>query len=253
MSTDRPKIFISHAVADKPLAKALADLLRLGMDIPRDSIFCSSLEGMGIPTGVRFIDFIHSQLTDADVVILLLSKNYFDSTFCLCEMGATWAILSEAKPVLVPPLKYEDAGPILKGVQAVKISDPQDLSQLCDELIALFPAAKPSTPNWEIERDKFLELLPEVLEKLPLPQKVDLEELEACEKRYSECLQLAKSQAAGLEKQGVLVESLKQSKDREEVAAIMVQHAGVEEGFRHAAEELKEALGELPQAVVKAI
>ncbi len=42
-------LFISHAEVDKPLVDPFVDLLQTGIDVPRTSIFCTSLEGMGIP------------------------------------------------------------------------------------------------------------------------------------------------------------------------------------------------------------
>lgn len=38
-------IFLSHAVADKKLAKLFTDFLKEAIGIPHDEIFCSSIEG----------------------------------------------------------------------------------------------------------------------------------------------------------------------------------------------------------------
>lgn len=54
-------IFISHAVADKALVDRFVELLQIGSNVNGEDIFCSSLEGMGIPTGKNFIEFIKSQ------------------------------------------------------------------------------------------------------------------------------------------------------------------------------------------------
>jgi len=108
----KKKIFISHAVKDKKLADSLVDLFQTGMDIKSRDIFCSSLEGLGIPSGSNFIEHIKSQLQSPEVVVALLSPNYFESQFCICELGATWAMSHELIPILVPPASYKD----LKGV-----------------------------------------------------------------------------------------------------------------------------------------
>jgi len=49
------KVFISHSVKDKELANAMVDLLQTGIGINTNDIFCSSVEGLGIPGGANFI------------------------------------------------------------------------------------------------------------------------------------------------------------------------------------------------------
>ena len=55
-------VFISHASADKPLVDAFVDLLQTGVDIRQKDIFCTSIDGMGIPTGKDFVAFINKRL-----------------------------------------------------------------------------------------------------------------------------------------------------------------------------------------------
>jgi len=45
------RIFISHAVADKKLAEAFTKFLKEAIGVPAADIFCSSVDGHGIPTG----------------------------------------------------------------------------------------------------------------------------------------------------------------------------------------------------------
>jgi len=101
---NQKEIFISHATKDKLLADALVDLLETAMEIPSSSIFCSSLDGLGVPSGKDFIQFIKEQIQQPKVVITLLTENYFASEFCLCELGATWAMSHNILPLLVPPI-----------------------------------------------------------------------------------------------------------------------------------------------------
>lgn len=80
------KVFISHAAADKKLADHLLDLLQTGVDVPRRQIFCTSLEGMGVPKGTTFVEWIRQELVDAKLVVALITPTYFESIFCLCEL-----------------------------------------------------------------------------------------------------------------------------------------------------------------------
>jgi len=72
MSTGK-RIFISHASKDKKLADSFVDFLVLALNIKNTDFFCTSLEGLGIPTGANFIDFIQDQLKVCEIVISLIS------------------------------------------------------------------------------------------------------------------------------------------------------------------------------------
>src|SRR6185369_12860518 len=103
-----PKLFISHSSKDKPLVDIFVDkILRLGCGVPFEEIYCSSKEGMKTRPGEVWIQDLKRQMQGARLVILLLSPNYYDSVYCLAEMGATW-VLDEIKvyPILIPPLTY---------------------------------------------------------------------------------------------------------------------------------------------------
>jgi len=57
-------VFISHAVKDKPLVQEIVGLIEEGMGVPEDEIFCSSLDGCGIPSGKNFVMYIKEQLLE---------------------------------------------------------------------------------------------------------------------------------------------------------------------------------------------
>jgi hypothetical protein len=82
------KVFISHATVDKALADAVQTLIETGVGLPHHEVFCTSLEGLGIPEGTAdFKDFIRKQMLDCDTVVALISENYYGSAFCMCELG----------------------------------------------------------------------------------------------------------------------------------------------------------------------
>ncbi len=110
-------VFISHAVRDKALVKEIVDLIEDGMGVPEDEIFCSSLKGYGIPSGKNFVTYIKEQLIEPKVVVLVLTPAYFESRFCLSELGAAWVKSHEIFPILVPPLQYDDVKDVLLGRQ----------------------------------------------------------------------------------------------------------------------------------------
>lgn len=107
------KIFISHAVADKELVDAFVDFLQTGCGVSHEDIFCSSLEGMTIPEGSSFVQFMEETLRGADFVIMIITPSYYESIFCVCELGATWILQHNNFPLLVPPLDWSDFKAVL--------------------------------------------------------------------------------------------------------------------------------------------
>lgn len=160
------KIFISHATADLPLVEALVGLLRLGSDATREDLVCTSLEGMRPPAGVRFIDWIKSQLVGAGLVIEVITPAYWESQFCVCELGAQWGLGLEAHPLLAPGIHYADLKAVLSGVQAGKLDDASDLDELHDR-VGQVVGRKQSTANWSKQRTKFLKSLPRLMKNIP--------------------------------------------------------------------------------------
>lgn len=159
------KIFISHAAKDKEIADLFVDLMQTGLNVPSEDIFCTSLEGLGIPVGSNFIEYIRNQIISPEVVISFLSPNYFKSQFCLCELGATWAMTHNFIPILVPPASYTDLNGVLIGVQVMTINKKYDLSEF-QEAITKILKNKVNQTRWEKKRDDFLKSLPALLDKL---------------------------------------------------------------------------------------
>jgi len=182
-------IFISHAVADKNLVDKFVDLIETGIGVSSNDIFCTSLEGTGIPTGKNFIDFIKSQIENPKVVFLILTPNYMNSLFCLCELGATWALESNIIPILVKPLAYEDMKAVLTAVQASKINDETDLSEIRDKIIADLEINDPiPTSRWDAKKKKFLSIIPAHVEELENIKNPTLDEFNELKNNYEESL-----------------------------------------------------------------
>lgn len=125
------EVFISHAEKDKDLAHVIMGLITESYGIKKNDIFCSSYEG-ALDGGSNFVDSIKNSFGESKLIILLLSKNYFSSQFCLSELGATWISKSNFLPIIVPPENFECCTGVLTGVQAVNIDSdtfPTELSK----------------------------------------------------------------------------------------------------------------------------
>lgn len=167
-------IFISHSVKDKNIADKLLDLLLVtDIGITSKSVFCSSLEGTGIPEGQNFIDYIKQQIQKPELVIILLTPHYYDSIFCLCELGASWALSLNIFPLIVPPLKLDDLKAVLTTIQSGLLNDTNTLNNLKDRIVKLTVAPDANTTRWEIKRNEFMTKINEILLKQEYKLKVD--------------------------------------------------------------------------------
>ena len=130
----KPKIFLSHAAVDADLAEAFETLLSKATGISSADIFCSSLEGQGVPKGKDFVNFIRSEVKEAEAVVALITPAYLDSAFCMAELGAAWVLGTHRFPVIVPPIGFDAVNATQLGLTSVKIDNKDALSQMLEDL-----------------------------------------------------------------------------------------------------------------------
>jgi hypothetical protein len=239
------KVFISHAANDKPLVDAFFDLLQTGLGLSDREAFCSSLEGMGIPSGVNFADYIKGQIKNPEVVLIVLSPQYYDSLFCLCELGASWALSTAMIPILVPPMDHQDLKAVLQGVQVRKIDRESDLAEVRDELVKMLGLAPP-TARWDAKCKQFQKKLPTLLAEQKPPTKIDYKKHIELQAKYDGSvaeLEKALDEAGELKQQ---IADLKACKDKEQVAEVVAKYSDDWERFEGLCEAARRALRELP-------
>lgn len=158
----KPMLFISHSSEDEAIASSLVTMLRtLGFN--KRNLFCSSVPGYDIPEGEDIYDTLATKFMEYDIyVILLLSKNYYDSVACLNEMGATWVLKAKYSTIVCPGFTVpEIKGAVNPRKMAVVLDDSKrvngKLNQLKDNLIEFFhlPEVEDDT-IWENDRNEFL-------------------------------------------------------------------------------------------------
>lgn len=109
----KDKIFISHSSKDISFIRLFVEkILILGLDIPSERIFCSSMEGHGIKSGHYIPDTLKEEINQSSLALLFISKNYKASEVCLNEVGAAWATLSKETiiPLLMPDIDFSEVG-----------------------------------------------------------------------------------------------------------------------------------------------
>lgn len=148
------KVFISHASSDAEIVEELIELLE-SVGLESTQIFCTSFEGYGIGLGENFLDAIKNELQGDVLVLFVLSKNFYGSPVCLCEMGASWVLSRNHVPILVPPLDYSDVKGVIPLSQGLKINEALKLNLLKEKIENLFSLQnKMSMSTWERKRDR---------------------------------------------------------------------------------------------------
>jgi hypothetical protein len=152
------KLFISHATADKGLVEGFVRLLESGVGVPPTCIFCTSMPGSRIPSGVNFREAIGREASQSEYIVALITTAFMKSPFCWSELGAGWVLGGRLKPFVVDPVTYSSvASTVIGDLQCLRFV-AGDLSQFRDELSSLYRSQIP-TDRWEYERDRFLSTL----------------------------------------------------------------------------------------------
>lgn len=150
------KIFISHASIDKRIISQFVDkILTLGCKIDGTDIYCTSIDGLGIKTGVDFRDHIKTSLQVSDFVLLMVSQNYKLSEVCLNEMGAAWVLDKRVIPIIVDAIDFDEMGVVYKVKQGMKIKDDARLDELYAELLEYYDI-KQDMKIWNRHKREFI-------------------------------------------------------------------------------------------------
>lgn len=228
--SDTHKIFISHASADKELADEVVDFLSLGLNLQSTDFFCTSLEGLGIPSGENFIDFIQDKLNKSMVMISLLSPNYYQSVFCVCELGASWITSKAHIPIVVPPITYKDIKDILNADQLRIVDKDSDWDEIRDELNDELNLTVKSA-RWTRKKEAFLKKLPSVLRNSPKPNIVSSAAYNELAAKYDDATdeieEMEKTQQLYLNK----IKDLEKCKDVEEVKLVRAKYSSLKDEF----------------------
>lgn len=131
-------------------------------------MFCSSEAG-AIQTGKNFVNVITEELAECNAFIPLLSVNYYNSRFCMIELGFAYAVLTQKAdkgnadgyifPVAIPPVTQAEAlnGTPLSHLQVSYIHEAKGVRQLLEAVLHMLPAGTNETDsNFVVEVKKSL-------------------------------------------------------------------------------------------------
>ena len=149
------KIFISHSSEDKKICSAFVKMLE-NLGVPEDMILYSSSPRHGVPGDVDIFEYLRSNISDGITVYYMLSDNYYQSVYCLNEMGAAWVAQNDCSTFILPNLTVGIKGVIDKNKKAYTLNQPVELIQLKDKILKTYDV-KSSEAKWEEVKSEFLE------------------------------------------------------------------------------------------------
>ena len=151
------RIFISHSGNDINYVKPFVRLLK-SLGLNHQTMFCSSVEGYGIPLGQNIYEYLKAEFTNKNIlVVMIMSNNYYDSKPCLNEMGATWVMSKEYITILVNGFDFSQIkGSVDPQKIGFKITDVYRLNEFKNKLVEGLNLKTVSDYNWDSELDKFL-------------------------------------------------------------------------------------------------
>lgn len=159
---NRTGVFISHSSKNKELVKDFVEgVLEAGIGVPAQDIFFISTADKGIPPGNYFIPYIRQKVRESAIVIAWITSEFFSSPFCMCELGAAWALLPDGEgfiPIL-DDVEFSELKAVLDGMQVLKANNKSNLNTLRDNMVRILGIPLRSTDRWEEQRDKFLHRL----------------------------------------------------------------------------------------------
>ena len=149
------RVFISHSSNDKDIVGPFVKMLTsIGLD--RNKLFCSSIDGYGIPQRENIYDFLKREFTEKNTfVVMMMSDNYYNSKPSLNEMGAAWAMSKEYVSILIKGFDFKQIeGAVDVQKIGFKIDDKYRLDEFKDNIIKEFRL--PPIGNWQEIKDRFL-------------------------------------------------------------------------------------------------
>lgn len=151
------KIFISHSSKDKTLCDAFVELLE-NIGVPSENIIYTSSPYHGIPGDEDIFEYLKKHLFEGVYVIYMLSDNYYNSVYCLNEMGATWVNSNKSSTLILPGFNGDIKGVIDKNKKAYSLKEPIELIELKDKILRMYDLTLDGK-KWERVRTKFYETL----------------------------------------------------------------------------------------------
>jgi hypothetical protein len=132
-SSDRSKVFLSHAASDEHIALVLkSEIERL---LPGVKVFCSS-DPTDLPPGSKWSPTIQQALQKSAVLIFVASERGLQRPWVWFECGTFWFTDKKIMPLCLGAVRKNALHPPLSELQAINGDEPNELKTALDVIVA---------------------------------------------------------------------------------------------------------------------
>ena len=113
------KVFISHSSKNSMIANSFSGYLE-HIGIKHNNIFCSSAISQGAKNGEELNVRIGKAIKDSYLIIYIISQDFFNSNYCIEELGTGWYLAQECKKkcfyIIIRYLNFDDIYGFVKSI-----------------------------------------------------------------------------------------------------------------------------------------
>ena len=154
-----PKVFISHRHKDEELVGALVECINTYFDIDTHDIRCTSVRPYRLPVGENSSDRLRDEITDAEVVLGILTTDTLASTYVAFELGSAWGQRVWTCPLLAGGANQGHIPDPIRGLSPLFLSKNGDCFQLLNDMEGFTSLVKRKDLNTALLSDKIGKLV----------------------------------------------------------------------------------------------
>jgi hypothetical protein len=127
-------IFISHSSSDIKITTLLIEIVRKAFNISSERIRCTSVPGYKLKAGANTDDQIKQEIFSSKAFIGVLTRESFNSTYVLFELGARWGANLPLIPLICDKVGTVLLNGPIKNINALSPVDSSDMLQFLHDL-----------------------------------------------------------------------------------------------------------------------
>ncbi|HRJ33489.1 MAG TPA: toll/interleukin-1 receptor domain-containing protein [Fimbriimonadaceae bacterium] len=131
-----PRVFFSHSSRDQDLMKEIVTGAQIALNLKREDIRCTSLDGYDIPSGEDIVARLQEDGAESDCFVAVVTPDSIRSSWVLFELGARWGIQRHLVVVIAAGAAFGDIPPTIAQRKARRCTR-DDLEILFQEIADL--------------------------------------------------------------------------------------------------------------------
>ena len=118
-------------------------------------MFYSSGADTGVPSGADLNTYVRNSVSDADLVVAIITPSFCASSYCIAELGAAWSRAGNLIPLAVRATQRPDLDGVLRGMAIRNLDEAAALDELHDRITGALNKRTRAT-TWGQYRDEWL-------------------------------------------------------------------------------------------------